>query len=64
MTTVVLVAAGAVTFSSTALALMLCVCGARADRRLRNALLEALGWRANDWAVLERPPGSVPPAAS
>lgn len=63
MTTVVLVAAGAVTFTSTALALMLCVSGARADRRLRNALLEALGWRTHDWALLERPPRSLPPAA-
>jgi hypothetical protein len=61
MTTIVLLAAAAVAATSLGLALMLCVAAARADRHLRNALLEALGWKPQDeWALLNRQQGAVP----
>lgn len=51
MTTVALLAAAAVAATSLGLALMLCVAAARADRRLRGAVLDMLGWPAQeDWA--------------
>lgn len=61
MTMIVLLAALAVTATSLALALMLCVAAARADRRLRNAMPDALGWNAqDDWVMLNRQQGAVP----
>ena len=45
MTTLVFLVAGAVAATSLCFALMLCVSAARADRRLRAALLEALGYK-------------------
>jgi hypothetical protein len=61
MTTIVLLAAAAVAVTSLGIALMLCFAAARADRRLHNALLEALGWKAQeDWALMNRQQGAVP----
>jgi hypothetical protein len=61
MTTVVLLAGAAVAATSLGLALMFCVAAARADRQMRDALLDALGWTPrDDWAPANPQPGSVP----
>jgi hypothetical protein len=53
MTTIALVVLGVAT-ASFACALMLCVAAARADRRLRSAMLDALGWSPQDeWALVK-----------
>jgi hypothetical protein len=61
VTTIVFLAAGAVAATTLGLALMLCVAAARADRQMRNALLDALGWSPrDDWALAETQQGAVP----
>jgi len=58
MTTIALLAAAAVAMTSLLCALMLCIAAARADRHLRNALLEALGWNPqDDWAMAQQQQG-------
>jgi hypothetical protein len=57
MTTIALLAAAAVAMASLLCALMLCLAAARADRRVRSALLEALGWNPQDeWAAAQKQP--------
>jgi hypothetical protein len=61
MTTIVLLSAGVVAATSLGLALTLCVAAGRADRQMRNALLDALGWSAPDrWAEARAETGAVP----
>jgi hypothetical protein len=62
VTTVVLLAAGAAAATSLGVALMLCAAAARADRRTREALLDALGWNPREeWTITTKPQqGGVP----
>jgi hypothetical protein len=62
VTTVVLLTAGAVAATSLGVALMLCVAAARADRQMREALLDALGWEPREeWTITPKPQqGGVP----
>jgi hypothetical protein len=58
MTTIALLAAAAVAMTSLLCALMLCIAAARADRHLRNAMLDALGWNPqDDWAMTQQQQG-------